>query len=125
MSDQGSHFVNCSISAMIEEFQIQHKKSTPYHPQENAIVEAFNKVLEHALTMVCNANCDDWDMKIPAILWAYLTTCTLLKGKKPFKKVYGKEAVMTMEYIVPILLIATATCINDEGALEEGLMQLL
>ena len=59
MNDQGIHFINRAVSALEDELQIQHKKSTPYHPQENGTVEAFNKVLEHALTKVCNENHDD------------------------------------------------------------------
>ena len=59
MSDQGSHFINHTVSTLAEELQIQHNKSTPYHPQANGTVEAFNKILEHALTKVCNANHDD------------------------------------------------------------------
>ena len=43
----------------------------------------------------------------------------------PFKLVYGQEALMPMEYIVPILRIATMTSISDEGAVEEWLTQLL
>ena len=89
MSDQGSHFINRTVSVLTEELQIQHKKSTPYHPQANGTVEAFNKILEHALTKVCNANCDDWDLNIPAMLRAYRTTCNRLTGKEPFKLVYG------------------------------------
>ena len=88
MSDQGSHFINCTISAMIEEFQIQHKKSTLFHPQENGTIEAFNKVLEHVMKKVCTNNCDDWYLKIPMILRANQTTCKLLIGKTPFKLVY-------------------------------------
>ena len=43
----------------------------------------------------------------------------------PFKLVYGQEALMPMEYITPILHIATMTSISDEGAVEEWLTQLL
>ena len=74
MSDQGIHFINRTVRVLMEELQIQHKKSTPYHPQENGTVEYFNKILEHAFTKVCNANCNDWDLNIPVVLWTYRTT---------------------------------------------------
>ena len=101
---------------------MQQKKSTLFHPQPNGTVEAFNKVLEHALTKVCNASRDDWDLKILAILWAYQTTYKRLTRKIPFKLVYGQEAVMPMEYIVCSLCITTTKGMDDEGALEEILM---
>jgi hypothetical protein len=32
MSDQGTHFINKTIEALTQEFEVHHKKNTPYHP---------------------------------------------------------------------------------------------
>lgn len=43
----------------------------------------------------------------------------------PFRLVYGKEVVIPMEYIVPILLILTLTNMVDDDTMEERLAQLV
>jgi transposase InsO family protein len=96
MSDQGKHFIKNTIPVMLEDFEVHHQKITPYHPQENGMVESFNKILENNLTKICNVNRDDWDLKVPEILWAYRTTCKKLTGQTPFKLFYGQEAVVPL-----------------------------
>ena len=68
---------------------------------------------------------DDWDNKIPVVLWAYGMRCNKLTGQTPFRLVYEKEVVMPMEYIVPSLRIVAITEMIDVGAIEGILSQLL
>jgi hypothetical protein len=88
---------------MNEEFESYHQKSTPYHSQASGTVEDFKNILENSLKKICNVNRDDRDLKIPIVLWSYITTCKKLSGKPPFRMVYGQEAVVSLEFLVPSL----------------------
>ena len=64
-------------------------------------------------------------MRVPTVLWAYRTTCKKLTMQTPFKLVYGLEAVVPMEYLVPSLRIIAFTHMDDIGIVQERLMQLV
>ena len=74
---------------------------------------------------ICSVNRDNWDLRVPTILWAYRTTCKKLTMQTPFKLVYGLEAVVPMEYLVPSLRIATFTDMDDTGDVQNRLAQLV
>lgn len=92
--------------------------SAPYHPQANGTIKYFNNILENALTKICNAQWNEWDVHVPTVLWAYRTTCKKLTEQTPFRLVYGVEVLSTMEYIMCSLRIAPLTSMADREALE-------
>jgi len=78
-----------------------------YHPQANREVESFKKTLHKGLTKICGLDKDDWDEKVPVVLWAYKMTYKRSTGQTPFKLVYGQEVV------IPLHLSANAGHISS------------
>jgi hypothetical protein len=68
---------------------------------------------------------DDWDLRVPSVLWAYRTTCKKLTMKTHFKLVYGLEVVVPMEYLVPSLRIVAFIDMDDPNVVQERLVQLV
>jgi hypothetical protein len=48
-----------------------------------------------------------------------------LTGQTPFKLVYGQEAVVPLEFMVPSLRIETLTNMTERGAIQERLNKLM
>jgi len=44
-TDQGTEFLNGKLKSLLEEYNIVHRKNTPYCPEENGKIERFHKTL--------------------------------------------------------------------------------
>ncbi|KAH9305173.1 hypothetical protein KI387_009577 [Taxus chinensis] len=124
-NDRGTHFLNETMRILLSEFMVAHHKTMPYHPQENGTAKAFNKILSHTLTKICDVGRQDWDDKVSAVLWAYRTTYKRLNKATPFQLVFGMEVVLLVEFMLPSLRIACAGGLADEQALEERIDELM
>ncbi|XP_070024871.1 uncharacterized protein [Nicotiana sylvestris] len=54
-------------------YGINHKVSTPYHPQASGQVEVSNREIKSILSKTVNENRTDWSKKLDDALWAYRT----------------------------------------------------
>ena len=92
VTDQGSQFTSRTVKDLVENYNIKHRKSTPYHPQANGQVESTNKVIEGILTKTVHLHRRYWAERLPEALWAYRTTWMNTTGHTPYELVYGKQA---------------------------------
>ncbi|RDX86383.1 hypothetical protein CR513_32279, partial [Mucuna pruriens] len=60
ISDQGSHFCNRAMAALLQKYGVAHKITTSYHPQTNGQVEIFNREIKHTLQKMTNPSRKDW-----------------------------------------------------------------
>ena len=106
VSDQGKHFINEVIEYLLAEFMVIHRRSAPYHPQANGQAESTNKILCTALTKIVEGSRSDWEKKLHNVLWAYRTAYKTSIGTTPFNLVFGLDAILPIEFLVPTLRVA-------------------
>ena len=106
VSDRGMHFINEVIEHLLDELMVIHRKSAPYHPQANGQAESTNKILCTTLTKIVENSRTDWELKLQSALWAYRVAFKTAIGTTPFNMVYGLDAILPMEFLLPTLRVA-------------------
>lgn len=75
-------------------------------------------------TKICSIDKNDWDDKITAVLWAYITTYKISINQTPFKMVYGQEVVVPLHFRQHTVEIAKVFKLDIGEAKHERLFQL-
>ena len=104
ISDRGVHFRG-EVDTLVQEYGIQHHRSSAYRPYTNGIVEAANKNIKRILRKMVETS-RDWSKKLPFVLWAYRTSFRTSIGAMPYSLVYGMEAVLPIEIEMGSLRVA-------------------
>ena len=124
VSDRGTHLLNSLIQEMTDKFQIDHRKTTPYHPQTNGQTKRVNGILVSILRKTVMDSKRDWDTKLTAALWVYRTMYKITTQAIPFSLVYGLEATLPLEYEVESLRVAIGSRLTDSQSLKNRLTDL-
>ena len=83
--DRGVHFRG-EVDTLIQEYNIQHHRSSAYRSQTNGAVEAANKNIKRILRKMVGTSWD-WSEKLPFALWAYRTSFRTSIGATPYSLV--------------------------------------
>ena len=113
VSDRGTHFLNGLIQDMTDRFQIDHRKTTPYHPQTNGKTERVNETLVSIQRKTVIDSKRDWNIMLTSALLVYRTTFKVTTHATPFSLVFGIGATFPIEFEVESLRVAVGTRLSD------------
>lgn len=91
VSDNGKPFLSDLIRQVCRSYGIIHKTTTPYNPQSNGLIERFNRTLTSILQKRSVEEKEDWDVYLPAALFAYRSIKQATTKQSPFFMTYGYE----------------------------------
>ena len=109
ISDRGVHFTS-EVDILVQEYGLQHHRSSAFRPQTNGAVEAAIKNIKRILRKMAETS-RDWSEKLSFALWAYRTSFRTSTRATPL--VYGKEAVLLIEIKMGSLRVALEHQISE------------
>ena len=103
VTDNGVQF-RAETVVLLEEYKIEHHRSSPYRPHANGAVEAANKNVKRILSKMLE-NYRDWSKYLQFALWSYQTTARTSTSITLYSLEYGCEAVLPIEIEVRSLKV--------------------
>ena len=94
LTDRGTNFTSNLVKEMCNLLRIKKVSTSSYHPQTNGFIERVNGILTQTLAMYVSSNQRDWDVHLPAAVFAYNASISATTGDSPFFLTYGREPVL-------------------------------
>lgn len=117
VSDQGSHFGNKVMRALLAKYGIKHKVSTPFHPQTNGQAMIFDREVKAILLKVVNTSRKDWSLHLED---AFKTPL----GMSPFQLANGKARHPSIEIEHKAYQAIKKLNMDEELMAKERLLQI-
>ena len=108
-SDNGTQFTSEMFEEFLKGLGTQHHLTPPYHAQSNGLVERFNGTLKQILKKLCFERPKDWNLHLPAVLFAYRDAPHAATGFSPFELVMGHRVRGPLTVVKEAMLAAPET----------------
>ena len=84
ITDNGAEFKGAEWEEWLRGNRIEHRRTTPYHPQSNGKTERANRTIKSMIKKLINGERSDWEDKLGPALWAIRTSPSVTTGFSPF-----------------------------------------
>ena len=104
--DNATYFSSIILTTFCHERGIKLHYSANYYPQGTGLAKSTNKNLIRILKKTVIENQISWHLALLNDLWAYRVTPKNSLGVSPYTLVYGKEAILPPNIMLPSSIIA-------------------
>src|ERR1051325_7006097 len=101
VADNGPHLASTSVVEFCKDLGIQNRFISIEHPQANGQAESANKVILNAIKKKLDSAKGLWAKCLHEVLWAYHTTINSTTQETPFRMVFGADAMIPVEVVLP------------------------
>jgi transposase InsO family protein len=84
LTDQGGEFSGSPMSSLLRRFGIQHRWTTPYHPQTDGMVERLNQTILQMLSTKLPGSKGDWPLALQDCMRAFNAAQGATNGESPY-----------------------------------------
>ena len=114
LSDNGSQFTGKCFQYLLKILDVKHKRTTPYKPSTNGMIERFHRYLKERLALIAidykldfTLKGSDWDLFLPHICYIYNSTPTRATNESPAQLVLGYQPKLPMDIELNSELVMT------------------
>jgi transposase InsO family protein len=101
-TDQGANFESELMAQVCELHQVGKTRTTPYHPQGNAVTERFNQtIIDIVSKLVDRETYANWDSVLPKAVAAYNSTEHRMTRHTPHRLFKNREMVHNLDKMLP------------------------
>ena len=90
-TDGGKEFCAKLSEQLYQLMQIEHLKTSPYHPQCNSQAEVVNKTIAKYLSSFVDDTTLDWEIYLPPLMFAYNTSMHSTTKFTPYFLTFGQQ----------------------------------